>query len=51
LLTKVFGFIQTNSFQKVGSNKMENVDIRFVCATNKDPMAEVADGHFREDLF
>lgn len=51
LQTKLLRFIQTNSFQKVGSNKMENVDIRFVCATNKDPMAEVADGHFREDLF
>lgn len=51
LQTKLLRFIQTNSFQKVGSNKMENVDIRFVCATNKDPIAEVADGHFREDLF
>lgn len=51
LQTKLLRFIQTNSFQKVGSNKIENVDIRFVCATNKDPMAEVDDGHFREDLF
>ena len=51
LQTKLLRFIQTNSFQKVGGSKMENVDIRFVCATNKDPLAEVANGHFREDLY
>jgi len=51
LQTKLLRFIQTNSFQKVGGSKMENVDIRFVCATNKDPMVEVAEGRFREDLF
>ncbi len=51
LQTKLLRFIQTGTFQKVGGTQMENVDIRFVCATNKDPMAEVAEGRFREDLF
>lgn len=51
LQTKLLRFIQTNSFQKVGGSKTENVDIRFVCATNKDPVVEVAEGRFREDLF
>ena len=51
LQTKLLRFVQTNSFQKVGGSKMEAVDIRFVCATNKDPMVEVAEGRFREDLF
>ena len=51
LQTKLLRFIQTNSFQKVGGSQMEDVDIRFICATNKDPMVEVADGRFREDLY
>ncbi|MBF0135055.1 MAG: sigma-54 dependent transcriptional regulator [Magnetococcus sp. DMHC-1] len=48
---KLLRFVQTGTFQKVGSNHMENVDIRFICATNKDPWQEVQAGHFREDLF
>ena len=51
LQTKLLRFIQTGTFQKVGGAQMEDVDIRFVCATNKDPMLEVAEGRFREDLF
>lgn len=51
LQTKLLRFIQTNAFQKVGGSKMEDVDIRFVCATNKDPLVEVSEGRFREDLY
>jgi len=51
LQTKLLRFIQTGTFQKVGASKLEDVDIRFICATNKDPMVEVAEGRFREDLF
>lgn len=51
LQTKLLRFIQTSSFQKVGSSKQENVDIRFICATNRDPLQAVADGHLREDLY
>lgn len=51
LQTKLLRFIQTNAFQKVGGSQMEKVDIRFVCATNKDPLLEVSEGRFREDLY
>jgi len=51
LQKKMLRFIQTGEFQRVGSNTVERVDIRFVCATNKDPLEEVKQGHFREDLF
>jgi DNA-binding NtrC family response regulator len=51
LQKKLLRFIQTGSYQKVGSNKTETVDIRFVCATNRDPMQEVREGRFREDLY
>ena len=51
LQTKLLRFIQTGTFQKVGGNRLEETDIRFVCATNRDPFAEVAAGRFREDLF
>jgi DNA-binding NtrC family response regulator len=44
-------FIQTGSFTKVGGNKLESVDVRFICATNRDPWAEVKAGRFREDLY
>lgn len=51
LQKKMLRFIQTGEFQRVGSNRVERADIRFVCATNKDPLAEVREGRFREDLF
>lgn len=51
LQTKLLRFIQTGTFQKVGSNVLETVDVRFLCATNKDPLYEVQKGNFREDLY
>jgi DNA-binding NtrC family response regulator len=51
LQKKLLRFIQTGSYQKVGSNEIQTVDIRFVCATNKSPMQEVREGRFREDLY
>lgn len=51
LQSKLLRFIQTGRFQRVGSNKEEEVDIRIVCATNRDPLEEVRAGRFREDLY
>lgn len=51
LQAKLLRFIQTGTYQKVGDSKETKVDVRFVCATNRNPWAEVEAGNFREDLF
>ncbi|MCE2918962.1 MAG: sigma 54-interacting transcriptional regulator, partial [Roseomonas sp.] len=48
---KLLRFIQTGTFQPVGSGKTLQTDVRFVCATNRDPLEEVRAGRFREDLY
>lgn len=48
---KLLRFVQTLTFQKIGSSKAEKVDIRIICATNRDPVHEMRKGRFREDLF
>ncbi len=48
---KLLRFIQTGSFQPVGSTQLRRTDVRFVCATNRDPLEEVRAGRFREDLY
>ena len=49
--TKLLRFLQTGTIQRVGSQITETVDLRVVCATNKNLQAMVKDGSFREDLF
>ena len=51
LQTKLLRFLQTGSLQRVGSQKLEVVDVRIVCATNRNPLREVREGRFREDLY
>lgn len=51
LQTKLLRFLQMGQFAKVGGSTLEDVDVRIVCATNRDPRTEVQAGRFREDLF
>jgi len=51
LQAKLLRFVQTGGFQRVGAESIETVDVRFVCATNRDPWEEVIAGRFREDLY
>ncbi|ADZ71873.1 sigma-54-dependent transcriptional regulator [Polymorphum gilvum] len=51
LQSKLLRFLQTGTFQRLGDSSDRTVDARIICATNRDPTAEVAAGRFREDLF
>jgi len=51
LQAKLLRFIQTGEVVPVGSNTPRRVNVRFVCATNRNPWEEVQAGRFREDLY
>ncbi len=50
LQAKLLRFVQSGVFQPVGSSEPQKVNVRFVCATNRDPLAEIDAGRFRADL-
>ncbi|CDI49935.1 phosphoenolpyruvate hydrolase family protein [Clostridium tetani] len=48
---KFLRIIQQQEFERVGGDKTIKVDVRIICATNKDLKKEVKEGRFREDLY
>ncbi|MGF1530016.1 MAG: sigma-54-dependent transcriptional regulator [Puniceicoccaceae bacterium] len=48
---KLLRFLESRSFERLGSNKEIPVDVRLVCATNRNLEKMVRKGDFREDLF
>jgi two-component system repressor protein LuxO len=49
--TKLLRFLQDGTYQRVGAGQLEHANVRIICATNRDPFADVRAGRFREDLF
>jgi transcriptional regulator with GAF, ATPase, and Fis domain len=43
--------LQSGEFTRLGTSRAEQVDVRFVAATNRDLESEVKAGRFRADLF
>lgn len=48
---KLLRFLETRSVERLGSHKPIALDLRLVCATNRDLGQMVKEGKFREDLF
>ena len=48
---KLLRFLETRSVERLGSHRPIPLDLRLVCATNRDLPQMVKDGKFREDLF
>ena len=48
---KLLRFLETRSIERLGSHKPIPLDLRLVCATNRDLAAMVREGKFREDLY
>lgn len=48
---KLLQLLQDGSFCPIGGQEDTKVDLRVICATNRDPEIEVANGSFREDLY
>ena len=51
LQAKLLRFLQERVIERIGGRERIAVDVRVVCATNRDLEALIIDGRFRSDLF
>ncbi|OON67766.1 sigma-54-dependent transcriptional regulator [Hymenobacter sp. CRA2] len=48
---KLLRVLQDRTYEVLGDSRSRSLDIRVICATNRDLAQEVREGRFREDLF
>ena len=51
LQAKLLRALQAGTIRPVGATSEKQVDVRIICATNRDLAAEVEKGRFRQDLY
>jgi two-component system repressor protein LuxO len=51
LQSKLLRFLQTGAVTRIGDSNTRQVDVRVICATNRNPMQLISERKFREDLF
>lgn len=51
LQAKLLRTLQESTIERLGGNRIVNLDIRVIAATNRDPMESIREGKLREDLY
>lgn len=51
LQAKLLRVLQENTIERLGGNRVIELDLRVIAATNRDPLESVREGKLREDLY
>ncbi len=51
LQAKLLRFVETGGYYRVGDSQIKQANIRFIAATNQNPLAAIENGSFRSDLY